>query len=238
MKVDVHNHIGYDPAYEISRSADELVREMDEAGVDRCVVFPFTSNPDLLEQNKLVRAAVDKHPDRLTGFFLMNPRLPEMVDLMYGYREQGFAGVVTDPRFGVDHGAKQFHELVECALTLDLPVWLHSDDKDTMRVYISPLEAMLGKYPQVKFILSSMYYDSTGIAARYKNVYLDTAAAMSGSMTAAVTQPVGTHRVLMGANTPYGLLRREIEKLEYAEELTGFQRKLIYSENARRLLKI
>jgi len=238
MKVDVHNHIGYDPAYEINRSADELIREMDEAGVDRCVVFPFTSNPDLLEQNKLVRAAADKHPDRLTGFFLMNPRLPEMVDLMYSYREQGFAGVVTDPRFGVDHSAKQFHELVECALTLDLPVWLHSDDKDTMRVYIAPLEAMLSKYPQVKFILSGMYYDSTGIAAKYKNVYLDTASAMSGSMTAAATQPVGTHRILMGANTPYGMLRREVEKLEYAEELTPFQRKLIYSENAKRLIKI
>jgi predicted TIM-barrel fold metal-dependent hydrolase len=238
MKIDVHNHIGYDPAYEIRRKGDELVREMDGAGVDRCVVFPFTSNPDLLEQNKLVGAAVDKHPDRLTGFFLMNPRLPEMVDLMYGYREQGFAGVVTDPRFGVDHGAKQFHELVECALTLDLPVWLHSDDKDTMRVYIAPLEAMLGKYPQVRFILSSMYYDSTGIAAKYKNVYLDTASAMSGSMTAAATQPVGTHRILMGANTPYGLLRREIDKLEYAEELTPFQRTLIYSENAKRLLKL
>jgi len=238
MKIDVHNHIGYDPAYEISRSADDLVREMDEAGVDRCVVFPFTSNPDLLEQNKLVRSAVEKHPGRLTGFFLMNPRLPEMVDLMYGYKDQGFAGVVTDPRFGVDHGAKQFHELVECALTLDLPVWLHSDDKDTMRVYIAPLEAMLGKYPQVRFILSSMYYDSTGLAAKYKNVYLDTATAMSGSMTAAATQPVGTHRILMGANTPYGMLRREVEKLEFAEEFTPFQRKLIYSENAKRLLKV
>jgi predicted TIM-barrel fold metal-dependent hydrolase len=238
MKIDVHNHIGYDPAYEISRSAEELIKEMGKTGVDRCVVFPFTSNPDILEQNKLVKAAVDTYGDRLTGFFLMNPRLPEMVDLIYGYKDQGFAGVVTDPRFGVDHGAKQFHELVECALTLDMPVWLHSDDKDTMRVYIAPLEAMLSKYPQVKFILSSMYYDSTGIAAKYKNVYLDTASAMSGSMTAAATQPVGTHRILMGANTPYGMLRREVEKLEYAEELTAFQRKLIYSENAKRLLKI
>jgi predicted TIM-barrel fold metal-dependent hydrolase len=238
MKIDVHNHIGYDPAYEISRSAEELIKEMGKTGVDRCVVFPFTSNPDILEQNKLVKAAVDTYGDRLTGFFLMNPRLPEMVDLIYGYKDQGFAGVVTDPRFGVDHGAKLFHELVECALTLDMPVWLHSDDKDTMRVYIAPLEAMLSKYPQVKFILSSMYYDSTGIATKYKNVYLDTASAMSGSMTAAATQPVGTHRILMGANTPYGMLRREVEKLEYAEELTAFQRKLIYSENAKRLLKI
>lgn len=238
MKVDVHNHIGVDPAYEEDRTAEELIEEMDDAGVDRCVVFPFTTNPDVKEQNGVVRAAIEKHPDRLIGFFTMNPRLPEMTDLMYDYREQGFRGVVTDPRFGVGHEHKRFHELVECALVLDIPVWLHSDDKDTMRVYISPLESLLNKYGGVRFILSSMYYDSTGIAARHKNVYLDTATAMSGSMTAMVTQPVGTHRILMGSNTPYGLLKREVGKLEILEELTDFQKRLIFSINAERLLKL
>ncbi|MBN2334484.1 amidohydrolase family protein [Candidatus Bathyarchaeota archaeon] len=238
MKVDVHNHIGYDPAYEIKRTYKELLKEMDASGTDRCVVFPFTSHPDIEEQNKLVQEAFTKEPERLIGFFTMNPRNEAMTDLMYEYKEKGFRGVVTDPRFGVDHAAKRFHELVECALVLDLPVWLHSDDKDTMRVYIQPLEAMLRKYPAVKFILSSMYYDSTGIAARHGNVLLDTSTYMSGSMTASVTQPVGTHRIMMGANTPYGMLRREIEKLEYAEELTDFQRKLIFGENAKRLFSL
>jgi uncharacterized protein len=238
MKIDVHNHIGYDPAYELKRSADELIEEMDKVGVEKCIVFPFTTNPDIVEQNKLVNSEMKKHPNRLIGFYLMNPQLPDMVDLMYKYKEQGFLGVITDPRFGVDHGSKQFHELVECALMQDMPVWLHSDDKDTMRVYISPLESMLSKYPQVKFILSGMYYDATGIATRHRNVYLDTASEMSGSMTASNTQPVGTHMILMGSNTPYGMLRREIEKLEYAEELTLFQRKLIMGENAIRLLRI
>jgi predicted TIM-barrel fold metal-dependent hydrolase len=161
-----------------------------------------------------------------------------MTDLMYEYKEQGFRGVVTDPRFGTGHEAKRFHELVECALVLELPVWLHSDDKDTMRVYISPLEAMLRKYGGVKFVLSSMYYDATGIATRHGNVYLDTATAMSGGMTATVTQPVGTHRILMGSNTPYGMLKREVQKLEVIEELTDFQKTLIYSVNAERLLKL
>jgi hypothetical protein len=238
MKIDVHNHIGVDPAYEEHRTAKELVDEMGKAGIDRCVVFPFTTNPDFKEQNKLVKEAMDKYPDRLIGFFTMNPRLPEMTDLMYRYKEQGFRGVVTDPRFGVGHEAKRFHELVECALVLEMPVWLHSDDKDTMRVYIGPLEALMSKYPEVRFILSSMYYDHVGIAARHKNVYLDTATHMSGGMTASVVQPVGTHRILMGSNSPYGLLRREVEKIEAEDVFTGFQRSLIYSLNAERLLKL
>ncbi len=237
MKIDVHNHIGIDPAYEEHATADDLVREMDGAGVDKCVAFPFTTNPDVKGQNTVVKAAFEKYSDRLIGFFTMNPRLPEMTDLMYEYKDQGFRGVVTDPRFGVGHEAKRFHELVECALVLELPVWLHSDDKDTMRVYISPLEAMLRKYGGAKFVLSSMYYDATGIATRHGNVYLDTATAMSGSMTATVTQPVGTHRILMGSNTPYGMLKREVGKIEATEELTDFQKRLIFSVNAERLLK-
>jgi len=238
VKIDVHNHVGVDPAYEIHRSAEELVNEMDDAGVDRCVVFPFTTNPDLGGQNKLAKEAMDRHPDRLIGFFTMNPRLPEMTDLMYGYKEQGFKGVVTDPRFGVGHEAKRFHELVECALVLEMPVWLHSYDKDTMRVYIAPLEALMSKYPEVKFILSRMYYDHVGIATRHKNVYLDTATHMSGGMTASAVQPVGTHRILVGSNSPYGMLRREVEKIEAEPTFTGFQRSLIYSLNAERLLKL
>ena len=238
MKIDVHNHIGVDPAYEEHRTAKELVDEMKGAGVDRCVVFPFTTNPDFKEQNKLVKEAMEKYPDRLIGFFTMNPRLPEMTDLMYRYKEQGFRGVVTDPRFGVGHEAKRFHELVECALVLEMPVWLHSDDKDTMRVYIGPLEGLMSKYPEVRFILSSMYYDHVGIAARHKNVYLDTATHMSGGMTASAVQSVGTHRILMGSNSPYGLLRREVEKIEAEDVFTGFQKSLIYSLNAERLLKL
>lgn len=238
MRIDVHNHIGVDPAYGEDRIGGELVEEMEKADVDKCVVFPFTTNPDIKEQNAGVKAALDGYPDRLVGFFTMNPGLPEMTDLMYEYRGQGFRGVVTDPRFGVTHDEKRFHELVECALVLDLPVWLHSDDKDTMRVYIAPLESMLEKYPSVDFILSSMYYDSVGIATRHKNVYMDTATFMSGSTAAEATRDVGTHRILMGSNSPYGLLKREVDKLLILEELTDFQKSLILWQNAKRLLKL
>ena len=51
MKIDVHNHIGYDPAYEISRSVEDHVAEMEKNNVSISVVFPFTSNPDTKEGN-------------------------------------------------------------------------------------------------------------------------------------------------------------------------------------------
>jgi hypothetical protein len=42
----------------------------------------------------------------------------------------------------------------------------------------------------------------------------------------------------MGSNSPYGMLRREVEKIEVEPVFTGFQRSLIYSLNAERLLKL
>ncbi len=146
MKIDVHNHLGVDPAYEEHRTAKELVEEMGKAGIDKCVVFPFTTNPDFREQNNVVKEAVDEYRDRLIGFFTMNPRLPEMTTLMYGYMEQGFRGVVTDPRFGVGHEAKRFHELVECALVLEMPVWLHSDGDTGAFVLMAIEEMTLNNY--------------------------------------------------------------------------------------------
>ncbi|MFW9929565.1 MAG: amidohydrolase family protein [Candidatus Thorarchaeota archaeon] len=238
MKIDVHNHVGFDPEYEIERKASDLLKEMENSEINKSIIFPFTTNPDILGQNELISKAINKNKENFIGFFSMNPKLDEMTSLIEDYKNKGFKGIVTDPRFGVDHSEKLFHELVECANLHELIVWLHSDDKDTMRVYIQPLETMLNKYPSTMFILSSMYYDAVGIATRHKNVFLDTSTAMSGSMTAAWTQPIGTHRILMGSNSPYNSLKREIEKLEFAPELTAFQKSLIFYENARRLINL
>ena len=238
MRFDIHNHIGEDPKSEEDRTGDELVEEMKKSGVDKCVVFPFTTNPDVKEQNAVIKAALDKHPYQLFGFFTMNPKLPEMTDLMYEYKDQGFKGVVTDDRFGVRNNEKRFHELVECALVLDMPIWLHSDHYRA-REYttMASLESLLNKYPMVNFILSSVYYDVVGIATRHKNVYIDTALFDTWKV-AEITRPIGTNRILMGSNTPYGLLRREVDRLTHLDELTDFQKSLISWQNAKRLLKL
>lgn len=236
MIIDVHNHIGYDPAYLEHRTAEELLAEMTASGVDKSVIFPFTTNPDVKEQNAIISSALEKYPDEFIGFFTMNPKLPEMSALMYDYQEQGFQGVVTDPRFNVGHGAKLFHELVECALVLDLPVWLHSDDKEAIYVPMAPLESLLSKYSSVQFILCSMYLDAIHIASKHKNVCIDTAVFELGQDLIRAIRPLGTHRILMGSNTPYGLLAREIDKINISDELSGFQKSLILGLNTERLI--
>ena len=202
-----------------------------------CVIFPFTSNPDIVEQNNLVKKAINENPERFIGFFTMNPNLPDMTDMMQDYVECGFKGVVTDLRFGVDHGAKRFHELVECALILNIPVWIHSDDKNAPWIRIGPLLNLLSKYSRVRFILSSMYKEATYVASRQGNVYLDTAVYELGQDMLSSIQVLGTHRILMGSNTPYGSMQWEKTKIEMNHQLTNFQKNLILGRNFENLLR-
>ena len=238
MKIDVHNHLGYDPANDEVRSEDELLEEMETAGVDVCVIFPFTSNPDVTEQNETIKRAYKNKSKKFIAFASINPKLSETPDLIYEYKKQGFKGIITDPRFGVDHGDKQFHEAMECAYTLDLPVWLHSDDKETIMVPIAPMEAMINKYPQIRFILSSVYYDALGIASRHRNIYIDTAVFELGQDLAKALQPVGAHRILMGSQTPYGMLKREVDMINISGEFSEYQKSLIFWRNANKLLDL
>ena len=235
MIFDCHNHIGYDPVYQQSRSVDELSVEMDENNVTNAVIFPFTNNPDIINQNKIILEAIRKYPDRFTGFFTMNPKIPEMTDLMTEYKEQGFRGVVIDQRFGPSFGSRRVHELVECAYVLGLVVWIHSDQQDAP-LGIGSLEGLIQKYSGVKYILSSMFRDAFYVAAKLKNVYIDTSVfELSQDMTKLI-QPIGAYRILLGSNTSYGVMRGEINKVQISPELTRFQKELILGKNLARLL--
>lgn len=230
MIFDCHNHIGYDPVYQQSRSVDELSVEMNENNVTNAVIFPFTNNPDIVNQNKIILESIRNYPNRFTGFFTMNPQLPEITDLMTEYKEQGFRGVVVDPRFGPGFGARSVHDLVECAYVLGLVVWIHSDQKDAP-IGIGSLEGLIQKYSGVTYILSSMFRDAFYVTSKFKNVYIDTSVfELSQDMTRLI-HSIGAYRILLGSNTSYGVMRGEINKVQISPELTRFQKELILGKN-------
>ena len=235
MIFDCHNHVGYDPVYQQSRSIIELLSEMDENQVDRSIIFPFTNNPDILNENKIILEAIRKYPNRLTGFFTMNPKLMEMTNLMTEYKEDGLRGVILDQRFGPGYSDRRVHELVECAYILGLIVWIHSDQKDSP-IDIGSLESLIQKYSGVKYVLSSMFREAFYVAKKFNNVYLDSAVFELSQDLTKLIQPIGAYRILLGSNTPYGAMKGEINKIQISPELTKFQKELILGRNIRLLL--
>jgi predicted TIM-barrel fold metal-dependent hydrolase len=51
-------------------------------------------------------------------------------------------------------------------------------------------------------------------------------------------QVLGTHRILLGSNTPYGSMQWEKTKINMNHQLSKFQKSLILGRNAETLLRI
>jgi L-fuconolactonase len=73
------------PHRRVPYSADALLRDMDEAGVDRVVIVPPSWEGDY---NDLALAAVERHPTRFAIMGRIDPELPGARDLLPTWRQQ------------------------------------------------------------------------------------------------------------------------------------------------------
>jgi uncharacterized protein len=128
MIVDAHLHCS---GQERSR---DVIRSLDEAGVDRAVLLaPFLSEPykltdrdSLVSANRYLSRLVRDHPDRLSGFAVLNPLSPHAPDdLLEAVEKLGLVGLKLVPSgwFPYDDCA---HRLYASAAELDIPILFHS----------------------------------------------------------------------------------------------------------------
>ena len=76
MIIDADCHISSHKFDTLALTADELLREMDRAAVDKALIWPKPPyNKDIAPENRVVSEAIRAHPDRLLGFGWINPRL-------------------------------------------------------------------------------------------------------------------------------------------------------------------
>jgi len=103
MLIDVHTHIGQvRPRPECILDVDNLLRKMDAWNIDRSCVLPLSEFPDPNYRDSTtedILAACSCHPDRLTPFCLIDPRIssnnPEKVfrDRLANYTDRGCKGL-------------------------------------------------------------------------------------------------------------------------------------------------
>lgn len=99
---DTHTHIGSARHSGRALSADDLLREMDEHGIDRSLAIPFPVVDDYRREHDLIGRAVREHPDRLSGAACLNPMLPgrEFRAEVQRCREQyGFHALKLQPQY-------------------------------------------------------------------------------------------------------------------------------------------
>ncbi len=235
--IDSHCHLGV--GFRKRATVDDVLREMDRAGVERAVVstvdeFIAVSNR---EGNDEILRAVRAHPDRLKGLSAVNPWFREkgvfelsrclgagLSGLKLNSHLQGF--VLSDPLV---------HPLVEICRSFGVPLYAHTGTPVVAEPF--QLAELARTFPDVPMVLGHMgytdfWYDAVPAALQSDNIYLETSLIDIMNIRTAIEE-VGADRILFGSDFPESDLSLEVEKMSLVE-MTAEARARIMGENAAR----
>ena len=132
--VQTNQEVG-DALFESSHDPDAatLLSAMDDAGIEKSVVFPVDfgfglGEPEvsIQEINKLLSGIAARHPGRLIAFATVDPRRPDALEIFSACIEHGMKGLKLHPCSGFYPNQKEVYPLLEKASHCAVPVIIHS----------------------------------------------------------------------------------------------------------------
>jgi len=246
-------------------SVDELLRTMDEAGVERAVLLGWYW--EHLEscrlQNRFYADCIRAYPDRLSAFASIHPEegkegeVAAFAELDWA-REHGLSGLgeLSPHSVGWAVDDPLLAAILERAGDWGWPVNLHVTESDS-RPYPGKVETPLGDFlklaeahPRTRFILAHWGAGLPFVVPTPlpKNLFFDTAASpliYDPTIWRGFVDAVGAERVLFGSDYPLNLypalsaqpeMRRFADELREHSGLTPDEIRVIGGDNARSVL--
>lgn len=279
MILDFHTHVfppffrddraalfPHEPAFEaLYRSPEarlsgvtELLRGMDEEGVERSVIFgfPWEELEHYRKHNDYIIEAVQKHPERLTGFCSFSPLSPGGLKEVERCLNSGLSGVGELAVYGSGLSSEVTEALDEVAglcTRFDVPLLLHTNEpvghqypgKTSMT--LNQIYSFLKANPSNRIILAHwggglLFYGLMKREVRevFKNVWFDTAASpflYSPEVYRIAGEIIGFEKVIFGSDYPLLRPQRYFKEIESAG-LTPEATKGITGLNGARLLRL
>ena len=242
MVIDAHNHLGGpDKGDGKSQSTDDILAAMDEAGIERAVVFPFNeAEPGIsfCRTNDYIARAAAAHPDRLTGFCRLDPNAGDYAvrELVRCVEDLGLKGIKLHPSsqcFSLDHPV--LAEILSAAQGLRVPVLF-----DTGKAMSPPsgIAALAARFPELSFIMAhiNLLEESLKAAEAAPNIYLGTTGYFNLRRLGEAVEKMGAQRFIMGSDSPYIKMKREVEKIDETPGLTGTGRDTVKGGTAMKVL--
>ncbi len=235
MIIDVTNIIGKHK-FKKEIKAEELLKEMDAAGIDIAVIHCY---PEYID-NQSVEEAVKKYPDRFIGLYTVNPwNADAAAEFEDAVKNRGFKGLYMHP---LRHGYmlcehQVFYPLLDVCKKYAVPAMIYG----AAEVFSAPIffDAIAADYPEVNIIMERMglQYDNASavqIGKKYPNVYIETSSSMDFNTHRAI-KTCGIDKVLLGTGTPdAGYYPLELLKVvNAAKNYEGGKEKILYENSAR-----
>ncbi len=210
-------------------SVDELLRELDTAGIERAVLLGwYWERPEnSAAQNRFFAEWVRLHPTRLSACATINPVAGGSATLaeIRWAKDAGFVGLgeLSPHAQGYVMDDPVFREALALAGELHLPVNLHVTDPDS-RPYPGRVLTPLGDFvalaqalPQTTFVLAHwggllpLRAEYAAAVRALGNLYYDTAASplmYDATIWRRFVDGVGVEKVLFGSDLPLSLYPR------------------------------
>ncbi len=251
MILDADTHISPTGEDAMAITAEELLRRMDRAGVDKALAWlrpPYRG--EISESNAYVHASVKAHPDRLLGFGWADTRLGVEQALQEARRcieEYGFYGVklngaqnqfyIDDPEISIP--------VVDYIASSGKLLAFHIGTDAYEQTHPFRLGKIAHRYPATSIL--AVHMGGVGFAD-LSNAMIETAQECPNItlIGSAVRYPavwkavrsLGAKRVCFGSDTPFGLMHVEVAayKALLSGEVTPTEEADVMGANLARLL--
>ncbi len=218
MVVDAHVHVWTAEGENPRAKAENIVKKMDENGIDRVVCFPFAAG---LEKQKIMAEEIEPYGERFIPLAFINPNDRDAREqLLYCLDTLGFRGMKLHPWFGNFSVAniELLRPLMEILNERHLYVVIHCTSED-YRVHPVMFERLGNEFPNVIIQMAHMGEVMAGeyaidVAKRVPNVYLDTA--ITSFMAVVHVLEQCPDKVFMGCDFPFYQFEMEIQKQKLA----------------------
>lgn len=237
MIIDSYRSIGETPWVKVT--IREIIEDMDDAGVDLSVVAPMgrLMAVDYVEGNRLMIDIQKRYPDRIIGFATVNPWSGSEI-----VREEikraisaGLRGIAINPAVqGVAAHSPLMYPVVEAAIELDVPLYIHSGTPS----FGLPLQItfLAEAYPEAKIIMGHMggadfYVDMQSSNANIPNLYLETSLTCHVAYIEQGLRIANKDHMLFGSDFPFSSTKAEMLKINQAY-ISDAEKAKIFGANA------
>lgn len=205
--VDAHAHLGECCVFGLLSTEEQLLRRMDESGVDATIVQPFPGATNAAESHDRIAEMCAKHPGRFFGLASVSPHGDHDAyrrEIERCVRDLNFVGVKLHT---IGHGVNPLSEdgdlVFSTAHELGIPAMVHTGPGIPFALPSLCIPAAQ-KYPGLKIVLAhagfSVFSAEAQVAASVcGNLYLETSWCIGEDIRWMIST-IGQDRVMMGSD--------------------------------------
>jgi predicted TIM-barrel fold metal-dependent hydrolase len=207
--IDTHAHLGECCVFGLFATEEEMMRRMDECGVDATIVQPYPGAKDYLKRHDEIAELCAKHPGRFFGLASLSPHVGReryQREVERCVKELKFVAVKLHT---IGHAVNPLSEdgnlVFETAHALGIPAMVHTGAGIPFALPALCMPAAQ-KYPSLKIVLAHagmgiVSAEAQVAASIFKNLYLETSWCL-GEDIRWMINTIGPDRVMMGADLP------------------------------------